>query len=391
MITSTVPFYRQKPYITVLMTHFFVDVLNNGRTLLVALIAVALGLTNTQLGIVFLFYNVGNAVTQPFFGWLADRTRARWLVIGGIGWMCGFYLVAAVASDWIALISLTIASLGSGMFHPSGTMIASRASMNSRNQATSYFFLAGQMGLFVGPVVGGILLEAYGRIGFIALPLLALIPVLYGLQFMHDQAQPRRKEEVTAVIPATVPSNRWFSQSSIALILIILTSYTTNISLISFLPVLFTNLGYSPAVVGWLSGIYLMGSAVGGVLGGALADRFSGKWIIMGSLLAAILPLYGYLQTETMWQAVLLFVAGTFTGMPHTILVVQVQSLFPNRRAMASGLALGFMFFSGSVGSAIIGVLADQISLPSAMAWLACLPLGAAIAALGLKNLPDPA
>jgi len=39
----------------------------------------------------------------------------------------------------------------------------------------------------------------------------------------------------------------------------------------------------------------------------------------------------------------------------------------PSRRALASGLTMGFMFASGALGSYLIGLAADYYSLVSAM------------------------
>jgi hypothetical protein len=54
---------------------------------------------------------------------------------------------------------------------------------------------------------------------------------------------------------------------------------------------------------------------------------------------------------------------------------------------MASGIALGFMFFSGSVGSYFLGIVADNTGLAAALQGTAALPLFAALTAL---LLPQP-
>ena len=102
MVATPTSFLRERSYLAVSITHFFVDVLNSSRTLLIAVLALNLGLSNAQVGLSLLLYNVGNALTQPLFGWLADRVGPRWLVVGGMGWMIIFYAAAAVAGDWVA-------------------------------------------------------------------------------------------------------------------------------------------------------------------------------------------------------------------------------------------------------------------------------------------------
>ena len=376
---------RQRPFLAVSLTHFFVDVLNNGRNLLVALIAVALGLTNAQVGIALLLYNIGNALSQPLFGWLADRIGARLLVIGGLAWMILFYSIAALAGNWLALIALTIASVGSGAFHPTGAMVASRTSVIYRNRITSLFFMAGQIGLFAGPVLAGILLDAYGRPGYILLPILALTALASSWQWLVDAPPSPQIEHVPEAVADTAvarPKNFWLTVVLIGLIIII--SNTAIISIISFTPILFTTIGYEPTLVGWLSGLLMMGSAFGGVLGGVLGDRIQAKWVIIIGLTGSILPIYFFVPASASAQAGLLLLAGFFGGMPHTILVIMVQSLLPKQRAMASGLALGFMFFSGAVGSYFVGLVADNISLGVTLQSLAILPFIAIMVALWL-------
>ncbi|MCA9942961.1 MAG: MFS transporter [Anaerolineales bacterium] len=388
MATNQAAVYRERPFLAVSLTHFFVDVLNNGRNLLVALLAVSLGLTNAQVGIALLLYNVGNALSQPLFGWLADRIGARLLVIGGLGWMIVFYAIASLAGDWLALIALTVASLGSGAFHPTGTMVASRTSITYRSRITALFFMAGQIGLFLGPVLAGIMLDAYGRPGYILLPVLALTAFASSWRWLVDAPRVPKKAEIKTPVEkeTAVPLPPQFWRRVTVLSLVILASSTASIAIITFTPILFTDQGYDQSLIGWLSGLIMMGSAVGGLVGGTLGDRIAGKWVILLGLLGSVLPYYFFVPANVPWQAGLLLLAGFFGGMPHTILVIMVQSLLPRQQAMASGLALGFMFFSGAVGSYFVGLIADRIGLAITLQGMAFLPLAAVLAAIFLPT-----
>lgn len=378
MATLRVGFLREREYLAVAITHFCVDVLNSSRTLLVAILALSIGLTNAQVGLALLLYNVGNALSQPLFGWLADRIGPRWLVVGGIGWMICFFALAAVAPDWPALLALTIAGLGSGAFHPTGTMVASQTSEENRTSATAVFFFAGQFGLFLGPVLAGVLLEQYDRPGYVVLPALALVAFVSSWRWIasrphgHTHEHDAQPETTAASLPAARRPEH-FHRRALLLSLIILTIGTVSISAINFAPKLFTELGYSATYVGIMSGLFMMGSAFGGILGGVLGDRWNGRVVILLAALAAVLPVYFYIPMEGPARLTLLLLAGFFVGMPHSILVLMVQALLPGRRAFASGVALGFNFFSGSVGSYAVGVLADQIGLGTALQYTAAL------------------
>lgn len=193
-------------------------------------------------------------------------------------------------------------------------------------------------------------------------------------------AKPAAAESVAA------PQPPHFLRRILLLSLIIFASSTASIAVITFTPVLFTDQGYSPTLIGWLSGLIMMGSAVGGLIGGTLGDRIAGKWVIALGLAGSVLPYYFFVPVSVVWQAILLLLAGFFGGMPHTILVIMVQSLLPKRQAMASGIALGFMFFSGAVGSYFVGLVADQIGLAITLQGMAFLPLAVILAAILLPS-----
>lgn len=374
MTTLAPSLWRDRSYMATALTHFSVDVLNSSRTLLMALLALTLGLTNAQVGLALLLYNVGSALSQPLFGWAADRYGPRWLVVGGMAWMTLFYTLAAIGTPWLAVAAVTAAGLGSGAFHPSGALIASDERRAQRTQATALFFMAGQLGLFAGPILAGQVLDSAGRPGFISLPLLTLAAIYTGWRWVgpaHPPTHPIRPV-ATQPIAAHQTAGR---RAMLSLGWVILLINTASIATINFAPKLFAEQGYSATYVGWMGGIWMLGSAVGGVVGGRLADRFGSSWAIRLGLLGAVAPLYAYIPAPDLWRLLILALAGFFGGMPHSVLVIQAQALLPGRQALASGLTLGFMFASGALGSYLLGIIADQVGLAPALQALALLPL----------------
>ena len=377
-------YLRDRAYLAASGSHFFVDVLNSSRTVLVALLAPTLGLTNSQVGYALVLYNVGSALAQPFFGVAADRRGPRWFIAGGLAWMVAMYGLAAIWGGWAALGFITLAGFGSGAVHPAGAMVASESSARARTQATGFFFAAGQTGLFLDPILAGILLEAYGRPGYLVLPAFAVSAVIAGWRWVSDQHFQRLEQSEAAAVPAERRPVPW--RTVIPLTAVIITSSTIGIATINFAPKLFADLGYSPVYVGLSAGLYMMGSAVGGITGGTLADRFNRRLPILLGMAGAILPLYYYIPAGDPWRFGLLILTGFFAGMPHSVLVIMVQSLLPGRRAFASGLTLGLMFFAGAIGSNLLGVVADEVGLETALQALIILPLAAIVFTLLLPR-----
>jgi FSR family fosmidomycin resistance protein-like MFS transporter len=390
MTTKEVSFLRNKTYISISLDHFFVDVLNSSRALVVAIIAVNIGLSNAQVGLVLLLYNIGSALSQPFFGLLADRYGSKWPILGGVGWMVAMYTLATLAGDWTALVLLTIAGLGSGAFHPAGTKYAGEASEQAETQATGVFFAAGQSGLFAGPVLAGLLLDSFDRPGYLVLPALAGAALVIGWRWssknsnIAHRALESRTKSSNDVKQRGRPTN--FRRTLVALMIIIIATSTVSSATINLGSKLFTELGYSAFYVGLISGIYMLGAAVGGIIGATLGDRRGRRLPILIGVLGAAVPFFVYIGASDITRPAMLLMAGFFGGMPHSVLVIAAQSLIPGRRAFASGLALGLMFFSGAIGTLVLGIIADEVGLAVALRNASFILLLAAFAALILPN-----
>ena len=389
MADRAFPYLKQRTYVAATLTHFVVDVLNSSRTLIVALLAISLELTNTQVGTALIVYNLGAALTQPLFGWLADRFGSRWIIIGGLGWMILFYILGAVAGDWVALVAVTVAGLGSGAFHPAGAKVASQTTAAFRNQATALFFTIGQFGLFVGPVVAGVLLDQFDRPGYVALPILAVLALLLDWSAVFErpsEAPPQTVTDVPTKRTEVEESKKRSLWVALPVAIIVLCTNSFSISVATYTPILFAEQDYGQTYIGWAAGLVMLGSAIGVLVGGTLADYWNAKWTVVLGTTLAFIPGFLYLPIGDPLRLPLLAVAGFLGGMPHSILVILMQSILPKREGMATGLLLGFMFFAGSVGTQIIGGIADSFGLEETLRIVPFILLLGATAALFLPQ-----
>jgi len=179
---------------SIALSHLMVDVFNSARPVLLTY----LGLTETQIAWISTIYIWTSALTQPFFGWLSDRVGPRWLAAGGVLWMTIFFSGAVYFHGAGGLICLIIAALGSSSFHPVGT---AQATLQGRNHlagrettAASLFFMAGQMGHFIGPIITGLILARLGLPWLLILSIVS-IPIGFSLayQLRHNHPHPNRK------------------------------------------------------------------------------------------------------------------------------------------------------------------------------------------------------
>ena len=367
---------------SVALSHLMVDVFNSSRPVLLTY----LGLTETQIALISTIYIWASALTQPFFGWLSDRVGPRWLAAGGVLWMTVFFSGAVFLPGSSGLVCLIIAALGSSSFHPVGTV---QATLQGRNHlagrettATSLFFMAGQLGHFVGPILTGLLLA---RLGLPALVILPIVSIPVGLALAY---------QLRGNLPHPKPSSGdhkirlQASAGFIVLLAIVATLQSWSQSnMITFVPKYIHDLGLSAATYGNLAGLFMGGSALGNVIGGHFGDLYAKRKVAALALLLAAFPIYLMSQIGwSPWLYLLIPLAGACTGAVHSIMVVLAQRMISGGMALASGLILGFIFSSGALGMLLTGPLVENYGFPSVLKLTTVLVLLASPLAWMLKE-----
>lgn len=370
--------------------HFIVDALNGQRAILLTYWSQQTGMSNTTLALVTTIYIWVASLSQPVFGWLADRFgKSRLLAAGGILWLTAFFSLAlSLPVEW-AIPCLILASLGSAAFHPVGTMQATlrgKTLLTGRETtSTSWFFLFGQIGYFAGPIAGGPLLQHFGPVGLLFLAAPALVIGLNAAwRLKKPQTAPNPAESEGKVFGQVGRSGIWFVA---ALVVVASLQSWSQQNVNTFLPKYLSDLGQEPAVYGLMTGLFMGGSGIGNVLGGNLADRFERRRVASIALALAGIPIFLISKVGwSPWLYLLVPLSGMFTGAVHSIIVVLAQRLLRGGMALASGLTLGIMFSAGALGTLLFGPLADQWGFIPVFQLTAVLVVAASLTALALKE-----
>ena len=367
---------------SIALSHFMVDTFNASRPVLLTY----LGLSESQIALFSSIYIWASALTQPVFGWISDRIGPRWLAAGGVLWMTVFYSAALFFPGNTGLACLIIAAFGSSAFHPVGAVQATlrgRDLLKGRETtATSLFFMAGQLGHFIGPIMTGFILASYKIPGLFIVPIVS-IPVGFALLHQLRANQPHPKPDQTH------RSNR--AQVSLIFIVILalvaaLQSWAQS-NMVNLIPKYIKDLGQGATIYGSMAGLFMGGSALGNVFGGYFGDRYSKRFIAAGVLFLSAIPIYiASLIGWSWWLYLLIPLAGAFTGAVHSIMVVFAQRIIPGGMALASGLALGFIFSSGALGLLYTGHLAELYGFPFVLTMTTAMVLIASPLALLLKE-----
>lgn len=365
--------------------HFSIDIINSSTAMVLTVMAAPdkFNLSVGDIALGALLYQIFASMSQPIFGSLTDRLRGRW--VGGIGllWTIVFYSIAMFMQTYPMFLGcLMIGGLGSGAFHAAGVYNAPASGGHRSTLATSIFFLGGQSGLAIGPIIAGLILSRNGIHGlpFTAMAMLPAVVVM--LLFMNTpigdlptakatRTKTGRKGAITLVV--------------IFMILITLRSGTSQ-AFSTLLPKYFDLQGLAPSQYGLLIGWFTFLGALGTFSSGFLVERFDRRWLIIVSLLIST-PFYLWmLNTDGYSYFIAAAVASFSVSISHTILVVMAQELAPQSRGLVGGLVLGFIFASGSTVAWIAGEVADVTGLPLVLNALSFLPIGAALCAILLPG-----
>lgn len=385
---------KDKIFSSLAWSHFIVDVMNSQRAILLAFWSGPFGLSNASLGGISTLYAFSGSLAQPVFGYLADRFGPRWVITGGVLWISGFFALAVTIPGPVALVFLVLASIGSAAFHPAGSLSATMRGQTHmagrQTTAASWFFFFGQLAFFLGPILGGRVIDSIGPVGLLFFALAGVILGLVSLGIIKPGVFSQKKTVDQDGQPARLKLNSPIP-AVIALAFVGASQAWTQQVMIAFLPKYLKDVGFSATRYGFYSAVFMGASALGNIVGGRLADRVGKKTIIVTSMLLTGLPIFfiGMVGVDVGMIA-LIVLAGLLSGSTYSVIVVKAQNTVPGGMGLATGLTLGFMFSIGSLGAWLSGNLADRygMTLVFQMTSLICLLAGLVAIRIDRDQIP---
>ncbi len=371
---------RNKALLTFMLGHFTVDMFGGLLPILYPLMAIAFNLNLADVGLIALCFTGASSLSQPLFGFVADRYGSRYLAPASLVWAATMFGLVGFAQNAAMLAVLAaMAGLGSGAYHPQGAANASAVTGSiQKNTAMSLYTVGGTSGYALGPILGALVFGLFGRHGSIILaPVGAISAFLIlrsfrrlglGLPEAHQEERSQQQKI------------RW--RPLIPVLSVSMLRNMVMLSVITFVPLWYRDMGYRSAFYGVLTSLMIAGGAVGAIFGGMLADRYGPRRVLIAGLALSVPALVIFMHAPGPGALILGPVFGMLGDGPVSITLVMAQRLLPGRVGMASGFVLGLGFVAAGVGAPITGVLADHIGTPNAMMIVATLMFVAIVAAL---------
>lgn len=368
----------KKSYLQVIllaMGHFFNDFYCNFLPILLPILIPKLGLSLTLSGALVMVMSLSANVLQPVFGYFMDKYNFNKIMPLIIPFGAVFICLTNWASNFIILaVLIGLSGLAVSTFHPMGAGLVSKVAPDGKiSTCISIFVAGGSFGFALAPILLVYFMQMYS---LDYLPILIIPAIILGV-LMYSSGLSKAR-----FVNEQVAKNMHFN---LAQILQNKPLMLLNISmglrawlftaLVTFLPLWAIEKGCDNTLSGWILTIYLCGSVIGGLIGGALNDKIGYKKVILWALIFTLIPTMYFLfaQQIDILMYIALFVGGGLVMAANPGAIVWGQDLLPDNPGMSSGMMLGLSFGLGGFGTMLTGSLAESYGLTMALALTAIL------------------
>ncbi|MDQ3701597.1 MAG: MFS transporter [Chloroflexota bacterium] len=397
--------------------HVVNDALFTGVYPLLPLLAVDLGLSYAQVGLVKTAFSGSSSLFQVPAGIVAERVSEHALLAVGTGWVGAGLLATALATGfWSLLVITLLAGLGGNVQHPVASSVVSRLfDGGRRGAAIGTLNFAGDIGKVLAPLlVGGATLVGGWRAGFAVLGAFgAAFAVLYAVVVVpavapnsgfrtfqmawqrkralpglgHEpqteappapptEASPAGAAEDSAGPGRAAPRSRGWGISRpapfAALTAIGMLDAAARGAALTFLPFLLQAKGLTPAASSAAFAFLFGAGAAGKALCGPLSDRYGNVAAIVVTELITAGALIGALITPGAWVLAALLPLGFVLNGTSSVLYAAVAGLVDiDKRARGYGLYYTCSLMASALAPLVYGLLADRAGLAVTFAAMA--------------------
>jgi predicted MFS family arabinose efflux permease len=350
------------------------------------------GFSLAAAGLLSTVFTLGMAVAGLPTGYLLARVSRKGVLQTGIALFSAGTVLTVASRGFADMVTYrTITGVGEAMQLTVLLAIAANYFARHRGAAVGAVNFSFALGAIVGPVVGGVLLGAYGmwQVPMVVFGVLGFAAMLViGFAVDASFTEPGGAAAIDAIGDggAATLGNR----NTILLTAMSLLSGLVIYGYLGLYPTyLREGLGYAPGMAGSVMGIYGLGALMS-IAGGWIGDRGSPRLVLSAPFVAA--AILGYLlfngSSSYAWQASLSFAWGVIvSGVLYVNLAgYHVKAVRRDLAGRASGVFVTSLYLSAAVAGYLMGWLANRAGWGEAGAiQISLCSLAAAAFALALR------
>lgn len=375
-------------------SHLFVDIYNSLLPIISPILVLKFSLGLTDIGFLSALLSFTGAFMQPIYGYLSDRFNSKNLVLlAPIMLALGVFGIGFSTNILTVCLCLCLMGTGFSLFHPKATALMGSLSTQYKSSFLSLFVAGGSLGSSLSPIF--ILLfvseksQNLSNLSWSAIVALIAFVLLFVFYRIPHPEISNLKPKIH--LPLKQVISLCLNRDLVLLTTIVTLRSMSILSLIAFVSSLITHSwGWSLVLAGYAAAILNVGSLIGGLFGGFVADRtnhtkIEPKFVLLTSFVLSVPCLMLFVINHSL---VFLALGAFFSAWSNSICVSLSQKSVPKEvQSTASSLTMGFAWGVGALIIPLIGFIADKtdnlghtllfaLSLPLLGAAFCCLFLG---------------
>ncbi len=357
--------------------HFLIDMYSGFLNPILPFIAAHLGISLTVASCIISISQITSSITQPLFGFFADRFKKRFFLFWGIILAAIFLSITTIAPNaYILSLCIILGSMGVSFFHPQASGMTNYFCIDSNvTKKMSIYLTSGTLGFAIGPIISSFIVDF---ISFKTLPFMALFGIFYALSlFVFVPKIKNKQSDENSLKFYNVLFEIFSCKTTKLLVILSIIKAFIQVTFLVLMPFLWKNLNYSPSKIGIIVFLFLTIGSIGTMLSSNV-EKFLGTKKTMILSLTMPLPftllfILTYLKLPIV-SIISFLILGFFIMLSTPINMTLAQKAMPKYKSTIAGFVGGFSFGVIGLFLPIVGYLSEIITIPYMLIILSIIP-----------------
>lgn len=373
---------------TLSIGHFVTDAYSGFLNPIMPFIAAKIGITMALATVLISISNLTSSLSQPFFGYIADKWQRRFFIFWGMLMASIFLSCLGIANNIYTLaLCIILGHMGVAFFHPQATSIVSSYSKcNAGSKDMSIFIALGTFGFALGPAISSGITQIWG---LEKLPFACVFGILMAFILLKNVPKIASGQIEKPQFSILEAIKKIFKNRPVSILVgaSIVKSFVVS-SFPIILPFYWKSIGYNVSTIGVILLAFMLAGALGVISSPWLEKKVGIKNVFYISLMSvAPLGVIFYISGGKGIIALTSFILiGYVSLLASPVNMALAQKLMPELKSMISGFIGGFSWGVIGILLPIISILAEKAGFMNILLSMTFIPL---LFAHFIKYLPD--
>lgn len=366
--------------------HFVTDAYSGFVNPIMPFIAANIGITMTVATVLISVSNLTSSMSQPFFGFIADKWQRRFFIFWGMMMASIFLSFLGIAHNIYTLtLFLLLGHMGVAFFHPQATSLVGNYCEN-KSKEMSWFIALGTFGYSLGPAISSGISSIWGMD---KLPYACIFGILFAFFMLKTVPKITSIHIEKSNVSIIFALKKIFSNKPVAIL--VAASIVKSFVVSSFniiLPFYWKEIGFSLSKIGIILFIFMLAGALGVMTSPYIERKVGVRKVFYLSLIpVTILGLLFYISKgEGILGLISFIMIGYVSFLAVPVNMSLAQKLMPEFKSMIAGFIGGFSW--GVIGLVLpfISHIAQIIGIINIFLAVVLIPL---IFSYFIKYLPE--